>query len=346
MPPSRHFSTPFFLITIEVVLSVLSACARTPDCFRTEVFCAGLVTDTGGISDHGLNQEAWQGLQDALADKTIQYTAYIESIDSRDYEKNLAYFARDGYDFVIAVGMGQRKQILRAANLFSNTIFIGLDQTQEESRPNLYTFTFPEDQMGFLAGALAAMITKTHVVGAVCETSDIESNWQTCEGFRKGVHYINKDTTALVLYRENQNSEKLFADPDWGKAAAENLIQRGADVIFGSGGGTGQGALSAAAQAHVYAIGAEQDQWFSVTEARPVLITSVLGDGRSTIRNWLGLIHEKKAIRNNASGSILLAPFHDLDALVSNEMRIQLNVISQDLQTGLISTGVSVQTRH
>ena len=62
-----------------------------------------------------------------------------------------------------------------------------MNQPHEEVRPNLIPITFAEDQMGFLAGALAARISETQIVGAVCETSGIDSMWRYCEGFRAGV---------------------------------------------------------------------------------------------------------------------------------------------------------------
>ena len=45
------------------------------------------------------------------------------------------------------------------------------------------------------------------------------------------------------------------------------MIDKGVDVIFGCGGKTGNGAVTAAAQAGVYAIGVDTDQYFTLPEA-------------------------------------------------------------------------------
>jgi len=51
-----------------------------------------------------------------------------------------------------------------------------MNQTDDKSMPNFISVTFPEDQMGFFAGALAAHLTRTNIIGAVCETSRYRSD--------------------------------------------------------------------------------------------------------------------------------------------------------------------------
>ena len=70
-------------------MQVLCACMQSPDCFSEELFCAALVTDTLGINDHGMNQDTWSGLEEAKANGLVDRIEYIESVDTRDYEKNI-----------------------------------------------------------------------------------------------------------------------------------------------------------------------------------------------------------------------------------------------------------------
>ncbi|MDD2921684.1 MAG: BMP family ABC transporter substrate-binding protein [Anaerolineales bacterium] len=242
-----------------------------------------MVTDTLGVEDYGVNQGAWLGLQNAKANGGVDQIAYIESVDTRDYEKNLAYFAAHGYDAIIASGIGLQDETRVVADRYVDSFFIGINQPpkkDEAARPNLIRVVFAEDQMGFVAGVLAARVSQTHIVGAVCEKSDIASMWRTCEGFRAGVKFADKNVKPLVVYRDNGDSEKLFLDENWGRAAAQDLVKRGADVIFAAGGITGQGALRAAVEAQVKAIGAERDQAAALRESNSWLITSVYGDAQ------------------------------------------------------------------
>jgi len=332
-----------YVIHIAFYLSLflyLSACATKLDCTRKDVFCAGLVTDTLGINDNGLNQDTWLGLTQAKEAGYLNQIAYIETVDPRDGEKNILKFAEDGYDVIVTVGMGLRKETLRFADLYPASVFIGVDQADNEIRPNLISITIPEDQAGFLAGALAARLTQTKIIGAVCETSGIDSMWRYCEGFRKGALHIDNKIKVLVEYRNNGSSEKLFIDSEWGGATARKMIQQSADVIFGAGGGTGQGALSAAADERVYAIGAEEDQARVLTESASSIVTSVYGRGSYQVKELMRLIQSSKWTNAKVSASIGFAPYNP-NIQISDETLKEMEKILFDLTAGAIKTEVT-----
>ena len=319
---------------------ILSSCLQSSDCFREDIFCAGLVTDTLGIDDHGTNQNTWAGLQEAKASGVVDHVEYIESIDTRDYEKNIAYFAEKGYDVIITTGIGLRDETLRSAALYPDSVFVGMNQPHEEVRPNIIPITFAEDQMGFAAGALAAHISKTQVVGAVCETSGIDSMWRTCEGFRAGATFANQLTgqnlKVLVVYRENGDREKLFIDEAWGYDTAQGLMQRGADVIFAAGGVTGQGALRAAAEAQINAIGTERDQGAVLAESGSSVVTSILGSASFEVQNVMRLLREGNAHELEPS-QIGYVPFNgNFPESLTQEMdALLLALWSGELKTGV-----------
>src|SRR6185436_13511487 len=128
---------------------------------------------------------------------------------------------------------------------------------------------------------LAARLTQTKIVGAVCETSGIDAMWRYCEGFRAGVMYSDDMVKVLVTYREDGSREKLFIDEEWGMENAQDLIQDGTDVLFAVGGETGVGALRAATDAQIYAIGAERDQRAALADEGSSVVTSILGRASS-----------------------------------------------------------------
>jgi basic membrane protein A len=131
--------------------------------------------------------------------------------------------------------------------------------------------------MGFMAGTLAAKLTKTGVVAGLCETAGIDAMWRYCEGFRAGAVFTDQTIKVLIEYREDGDREKLFIDETWGYENAGKLIFRGADVVFAAGGVTGQGALRAASEAGVYAIGTERDQAAALGETGSSVVTSFYG---------------------------------------------------------------------
>jgi basic membrane protein A len=343
----RVLRNPYYVVF--ALLLSLASCA-TLDCASADVFCAALVTDTQGLDDYGMNWDTWAGLEQAKVNGIVDRVEYIESIDSRDYEKNIAYFVDLGFDVIFTVGVGMDDETLRSAALFPldpaqgkpDTVFVGMDQPHEESRPNLIPVTFPEDQMGFAAGALAARISETQIVGAVCETSGIDSMWRYCEGFRAGVAFFNelaeKNVKALVSYRDDGDREKLFLDEGWGYDAAQGLIRRGADVVFAAGGVTGEGALRAAAEAGIESIGTELDQGVALAGSGSVVVTSMLGDASFEVQKIISLLAEGKTVEQEA-GQIKYVP---LDRTFPENFTEEMDLLLSSLQTGEVKTNVTL----
>ena len=328
------------LFILAIVVSGVAACTQSPDCFQEEVFCAAFVTDTRGLNDFGLNQDTWTGLQHSKAEGVVDQIAYIESVDARDYEKNITFFVNNGYDVIVTSGIGLQDATLHSADLYPNSVFIGMNQPDEESLSNFISVTFPEDQMGFFAGALAARLTRTKIIGAVCETSGIETMWRYCEGFRAGAAYVDESVEVIVAYRDDGSREKLFIDEEWGFENGQNLIQDGADILFAAGGETGVGALRAAAEAHVQAIGAERDQRAALTalgDQGSSVVTSVLGRASSTVQELMRRI--KAGDLTDAEMSLI--GYVPMEGFVPKSMIADMDQILLGLVSGSIKTNIT-----
>lgn len=319
----------------------LAACASSSDCFREEVFCAALVTDTQGIDDHGMNADAWAGLQEGQQFGLADQVDLIESVDARDYSKNIAYFSERGYDMIFTSGISLDDETLQNADLTPDSVFVGLNQTFEESRPNLISVTFPEDQMGFAAGVAAVRLTRTGIVGAICETSGIDAMWRYCEGFKAGVKFATEtaqiDVQTLVIYREDGDREKLFIDEAWGYETGSDLIARGADVLFAAGGGTGQGALKAATELGAYALGAERDQAAALGDSGLGVVTSFYGRTRFEVQEAMREVREGR-IQAEEVGYIQFAALNPAFPL---EWKGELELLLAGLAGGNIETNVT-----
>jgi basic membrane protein A len=192
--------------------------------------------------------------------------------------------------------------------------------------------------MGFLAGDLAARISETRIVGAVCETSGIDSMWRYCEGFRAGALFVDENVQVLVTYRDDGDREKLFIDEAWGYDTAQGLIQRGADVVFAAGGATGQGALRAAAEAGIKSIGSERDQRAVLAESGSGVATSVLGNASFEVQNVMRLLRGGN-IQELRSGQIGYVPF---DQKVPESMTQEMDTLLLALWIGEIKTNVTL----
>ena len=340
------------LAALLISAMILPACApAAANCAAAETFCVGLVTDVGKINDKSFNQSAWEGVQRAQAElgATVQY---IETADAKDYDKNIATFADEGYDAIVTVGFGMGEATVKAAGTYPDIKFIGVDQFQawqfdddaSNDVANVAGLNFPEDNAGFLVGALAAMMSKSNHIGAVCGTDAVPPVWRFGEGYKAGAAYadgmLGTTTTVDVVYHSDVGFDKTFTDPEWGAQTAKSMMDQGADAIFGCGGITGNGAITAAAQAGAYAIGVDTDQYLTLPEAAPRMLSSAMKLITPGVFDLIKTVQDGTFVNGNVTGDAGFAPYHDLDSEVPAEVKAEMEKINAGLLDGSIKTNV------
>jgi basic membrane protein A len=315
------------------------------DCAKPDTFCVGLVTDVGKVDDKSFNQSAYEGLK--TAEKELgAVTKYIETTDSKDYAKNIGTFAENGYDVIITVGFALGEATIEAAKMYPDVKFIGVDQGQTDVLDNLSGIIFDEDKSGYLAGVLAGLMTKSNKVGGVFATDVVPPVWRFGEGYRAGVKSVNTKAEINIVYHNDVGMDKTFVDPEWGKTTANSMMDKGVDVIFSAGGKTGNGGLIAVAgkstkDKPIYAIGVDTDQYLTVPEAQKVLLSSAMKSITPAVVENIKAVKDGKFKGGNFTGPVSLAPFHDLDAAVSKEIKTKLEEVNKGLLDGTIKTNVA-----
>jgi basic membrane protein A len=329
------------LAVLLIAAMLLPACAPAkPDCSKPETFCVGLVTDVGKIDDKSFNQSTWEGVKSAEKDLGA-VVQYIETTDSKDYAKNIATFADAKYDVVVTVGFALGEATVAAAKKYTDVKFIGVDQFQAETVANVAGLNFPEDQSGFLVGALAAYMTKTNKIGAVLGTDAVPPVWRFGEGYRAGAQSVKPDIEINIVYHNDVGFDKTFSDPEWGKTTAISMIDKGVDVVFGAGGKTGNGALLGCAEKGVYAIGVDSDQYLTVPEAQKVLLSSAMKLLTPGTLELVKLAKEGKFPSGNYMGKAGYAPYHDLDSKVPADVKANMEKLASSLIDGSVKTNVA-----
>jgi basic membrane protein A len=312
--------------------------ADSGDCSSDEVLCIGLVTDVGEIDDKSFNQSAWEGVQQAEKELGAQID-FIETQDAKDYASNIGLFATNGYDIIVTVGFAMGEATAEAAAQYPDINFIGVDQFQGEPAENLSGLIFNEDQSGFLAGALAAMLSETGKVAAVLGTDLVPPVVAFKEGYEAGAEYINPDIEYISTYHPG-GMDVAFTDPEWGASTAKQAVDQGADVVFGAGGKTGNGALiETAGNEGVYCIGVDTDQWLTVPEAHPCLVSSAMKLITPGVFDLISASVEGSFPSGNFFGAAGLAPFHDFDGQIPQDIKDKLEEIDTGLKDGSLETG-------
>ena len=319
-----------------------AASTAVGDIVLPDDFCIGLVTDVGLVDDKSFNQAAWTGAQHG-AELLGVPVSYIETQDSKDYADNIALYANEGCDVIVTVGFAMAEATAIAAVEYPDINFIGVDAFQGEAMDNVAGLVFNEDRAGFLAGALAASMSESGIVGQVLGTNLVPPVQAFGSGFDLGARYINPDIEILKTYHPGA-IEVAFGDPEWGATTSRQAMDNGADVIFAAGGATGNGGLieiasEAEAGSRVFCIGVDLDQWYSVPEAQPCLITSAEKHMVQGVSDLIVQAAAGEMPTGNVYGTVGLAPYHDFDSQISDEIKATIEEIAAALNDGSMVTG-------
>lgn len=304
----------------------------------------GLVTDVGRVDDKGFNQSSWEGAQAAA--KAIGADAeYIETADPTDYANNIKALVDKGNNVIITVGFALGDATIKSAKTNAKVTFIAVDtfiDTKDTPNMNVIGLIFPEDQSGFLAGVLAARLSKSGKVAGVYGTDQVPPVVRFKEGFESGVKFANPKADVKSTYYPG-GIDKAFNDPAWGATTAAAAIDQGADVVFGAGGNTGNGALQEVAKRTtkdkpLFCIGVDSDQWLTLAEARPCLVSSATKNIPDGIVSIVKDISAGKAKGGLFIGKVALAPFHDFEKTVPEAVVKELADLKAQLEAGTLTS--------
>ena len=228
-------------------------------------FVASMATDTGGLGDQSFNDGVYGGLEMARDLHGIEIRV-VESNQQTDYIPNLGGLAEDGSNIVFAVGFLMADAVHETARNNADTFFAGIDIVVDSSSApnNLLGILFREEESGYLAGVLSGLLTSEYASASPKLNDDnvlgvvlgllIPPVEKFEVGFKAGVHKYNPEAEVISIVAGD------FTDTAKGKEAALAMIDRGADVVFHAAGLTGVGAINAAQERNVFAIGVDVDQ--------------------------------------------------------------------------------------
>jgi basic membrane protein A and related proteins len=221
-------------------------------------FKVGVVTDIGGLNDHGFNHLAYMGL--LRAEKQLGITGRVlPSSSGADYTPNLTTLAQQGYNLVVPVGFLMADATDAVAKQFPKVKFamVDSDATAEKGDPkNIEGLLFEEQQAGYLAGYLAGLYAKEKGYKTISSVGGqkIPPVDHYIAGYQAGAKKADPGIQTLNGYSQD------FVDQSKCKQIALNQIQQGSKVVFQVAGACGLGALSAAQQNGDQGIGVDADQ--------------------------------------------------------------------------------------
>jgi basic membrane protein A len=332
--------------------ALFAAAALAATTAPASAFLACAVTDVGGVDDKGFNQYTWQGVQDAAKEGGFE-AKLLESKAETDYVPNINSFISGGCNVIVTVGFLLGDATKTAAEANSGIDFTIVDFAYDPTIPNVLGQVYATNQAAFLAGYAAAGMTKTGTVGTFGGINIGPPVTDFMDGFVWGVDYYNKQKSksVKVLGWDPAKKEGLFTGNfdslDDGKAFAKNLNDEGADIVMPVAGKVGQGSAALAAELGPDAlkiIGVDTDQYDTDPDHKGIFLTSVLKQVNATTKEavteaFKGSFKGGVIVGTLESGGVGLAPFHDFDSAVPDDLKAELDTIKAGIIDGSIKVG-------
>jgi basic membrane protein A len=305
----------------------------------------GLTTSIAGLGDQGFNDLAAAGVKKAEIDLGVKGTV-VESKAETDYVPNLQGFSDDGTSLVYAVGFLMQDALKEVAQGAPDSKFAIIDANVD--LPNVASITFKEEQGSFLAGAFAALMTKSAKAGSMRKLKgtmklgfigggDIPLIHKFEEGFVQGAKAVDPSIQVIVSYVGS------FTDAAKGKEFALTQYNSGADIVYQAAGPTGTGVIEAAKQLDRYVIGVDADQ---NSLAPNNVITSMQKKVDVAVYDTIkavadGTFKPGLTVFGIENGGIGLAPFHGLDSAVPADVKAQVKSYEDKIKSGKIKITLS-----
>jgi basic membrane protein A and related proteins len=332
---------------IILILSLALACAMVlpvaaagPD--KASVF----LLISGSLGDKGFNDSARAGLE-MIKDKfgakvTTKYTEL--GSDAAKYAPALEDAGAEGYSVVLCSN-NFNSAVQEVAARYPKTLYIMYDGWTKDAISNVYAIQYKNSEAGYLAGALAGLITTTkgdarlnnsNVIGFI-GGRDITSINDFFVGYISGAQKV--DPQVKIIY----NYVNSFTDT--AKAKDQALIQINtykADVVYHAAGRAGLGLFDAAVETGKYAIGVDTDQasLFGSEPAKAALIlTSTMKRVDLTLFQAVSRFMNGEKLGGGqvyigaAEGAIAYAPFNKA---VPASVQKELEKIQAEIKAGSV----------
>lgn len=274
----RMFVVMSLVIITSVLLSACGAKAITPVATPIKV-C--MVTDSGGIGDKSFNDLTWSGVERGVADFAVEGN-YIQSTQPTDFAPNLSACKDSGAKLIICVGFMMTDDCQKAATDNPDIYYAGVDMAGF-NLPNFRGVTAKMEQSSYLAGYMAAGMTKTGKVGwyvgimgpAVQIFGD---------GYYYGVQKYNEvhGTKVAVVGYDANNPGKATATGSWidadkGRSVGQSQMDEGVDIILPVNGGVGSATAAVMQEKGFgYIFGVDQDWTQTYPQYSAQILASLL----------------------------------------------------------------------
>ncbi len=266
---------------------------------------------------------------------------YTEGVYGDEAGTVMRQYAQSGkYDIIFAQA-AFTDQIKSLKDEFPNILWVVSGSGNEQLGGNVYNIYMRIHEPSYLEGIVAGMMTKTNVIGVLglFPADDVNDD---ANAFIAGAKSVNPDVKAKVTFIET------WYDPALAQEATNALIAAGADHILQGG-----EVYQVCADAGIYCYARYADSNFMAPTA---VLTSAIGNWDPAIKYIIDQWYTHKTTNTPynapkekiwftmAEGAGDLAPFHDLDSKVPQEVKDQVAEVRQQILDGKFTVPLNEAT--
>lgn len=284
----------------------------------------------GSVTDGTFNSAAAAGIKKAQEKYPGIQVSIRENTQAAEAQEALSSYARDGYDVVIAHGFQFADSAKRIHKRFPDTWFI-VNTSKVSEAPNLASFDNRWGDAGYMAGAVAALMSKSGKIANV-PAIPVPTIQEYDEGFKRGSKRIKPEIEVMSAYVGS------FSDIAKAKEITSSMIDSGADVVSGIGNENVLGTLQAAKEKGALMIGTAFD---SSALAPDTVVTTALIKFDVNIDMAIGkvidgTIEPKNYLLGLNEDGIGLAPFGKFEDKLSEQDKAAIKQIQDGIRAGTI----------
>jgi basic membrane lipoprotein Med (substrate-binding protein (PBP1-ABC) superfamily) len=236
-------------------------------------------------NDLAFTQSMYAALQSLKTKYNLDVSVSENQFVVADAANIIRQYAEQGYDLVIAHGSQYGGTIQQLAPLFPKVSFAWGTAGDTFNQPNVYAYEAASDQGGYVQGYVAALLSKTKVLGVIGPIAVGDAKLYV-DGFVAGAKAARKNINVNVAYTGS------FSDPSLMSKQATQFLAQKADVLTGSS----QSVVGAITVAKTKKVAWFGTQWVQTTLAPKQVVASQVYD-------WTGMLGQMlKRIQNNQLG--------------------------------------------
>lgn len=240
------------LAMVAIGCSAGNETAKTPEGEKpstTQEFKVALITP-GKVNDSGWNALAYDGLQAIKSDMSA--TVDNQEAAGPKAKEAMRAYAQKGYNLVFGHGYEYNEPGAEIAADFPDTVFVS--SSGGKTAKNAGAFRFYLEQGFYLAGVMAAKMSKTGKIGSVA-VIDVPSIASTIKAYEAGAKAANPKIVIIPpVFFGNEG------DIAGAKKATESVLAQGADFIIHQANSAAQGVFDACKERGANAFGSNSDQ--------------------------------------------------------------------------------------